>query len=184
LAIARARGRRRALSGFRVARSARAQVLRAAILLLSIMMVSAPAARADTTGKVDVFVECKTTDPVGQGFCQTFKDKVTSSPGYRLMDTTRGYGMGVHFASVDMWEGINKQLAGHMSAIAVTFTIYSDKLPGEVYEDSSVFRVGHDAAPEMARQILAAVGQLVGANASFFAQMRGGGTKPAPTASP
>ena len=170
---------------YRVARSAAARLVpRAAILLLSAIAISAHVARADVTGKIDVFVECKTTDPVGQSFCQTFKDKVTNSPGYRLMDTTRGYGMGVHFASVDMWEGINQQLAGHMSAIAVTFTIYSDKLPGEVYEDSSVFRVGHDAAPEMARQILAAVGQLVGANASFFAQMRGTGPKPSAAASP
>jgi hypothetical protein len=36
----------------------------------------------------------------------------------------------------------------------------------------------------MARQILAAVGQLVGANASFFAQMSGGAPKSSPAASP
>ncbi len=59
-----------------------------------------------------------------------------------------------------------------MSAISVAFTIYADNLPGEVYEDSSVFRTGKDAAPEMSRKILAALGQLMSVNSSIFNRMR------------
>ena len=67
-----------------------------------------------------------------------------------------------------------------MSAVSVSFTIYSDKLPGEVFEDSSVFRVGKDKVPEMSDQIVVALGQLVSANTSFFETMRAGAQ---PTAS-
>jgi len=88
--------------------------------------------------------------------------------------------MGVHFACVDMWKGIDNKLAGRMSAVSVSFTIYSDKLPGEVFEDSSVFRVGKDKAPEMSDQIVIALGQFVSANSSFFESMRAG----APASSP
>jgi hypothetical protein len=59
-----------------------------------------------------------------------------------------------------------------MSAVSVAFTIYSDKLPGEVYEDSSVFRVGKGAADEMSDRILAAVGQLATANKAVFEHIR------------
>ena len=93
--------------------------------------------------------------------------------------------MGVHFSCVDMWQGIDSPLAGTMSAVSVAFTIYSDKLPGEVYEDSSVFRVGKDATPEMSRKIITALGQLIGMNSSFFERMRAeAAQKPAASPSP
>jgi hypothetical protein len=132
--------------------------------------------------KISVNVDCRCPDPLGQKFCSAFKSAVDTSPGYRLVDNTKGYGMGVHFSCVDLWQGINNQLVGHMSLVAVAFTIYSsDALPGEVYEDSSVFRVGEDALSEMSRQILAALGQLVSVNSSFFDKMRAG-AKAAPSA--
>jgi hypothetical protein len=92
--------------------------------------------------------------------------------------------MGVHFACVDMWTGIDNKLAGRMSAVSVSFTIYSDKLPGEVFEDSSVFRVGKDKVPEMSDQIVVALGQLVSANTSFFETMRAGAQPASSGASP
>ena len=92
--------------------------------------------------------------------------------------------MGVHFACVDMWKGIQDKLSGRMSAVSVSFTIYSDKLPGEILEDSSVFRVGKDAVPEMSQEIVTALGQLVDANASFFENMRAGAQPASPAASP
>jgi len=73
------------------------------------------------------------------------------------------------------------KLSGTMSAVSVAFTIYSDKLPGEVYEDSSVFRVGKDAADEMSQRILAAVGQLATANKTVFEHIR---ATPKPAATP
>jgi hypothetical protein len=90
--------------------------------------------------------------------------------------------MGVHFACVDMWKGIQDKLSGRMSAVSVSFTIYSDKLPGEILEDSSVFRVGKDAVPEMSQEIVTALGQLVDANSSFFENMRTGAQAPSPQA--
>jgi hypothetical protein len=67
-----------------------------------------------------------------------------------------------------------------MSAVSVSFTIYSDKLPGEVFEDSSVFRVGKDKVPEMSEQIVTALGQFVSANTSFFESMRAGAQSASP----
>lgn len=139
---------------------------------------------ASDQGRVSVYIDCRCPDQVGQNFCAGFKQKVHDSPGYALAANTTGYGMGVHFACVDLWQGLENQMAGTMSAISLTFTIYSDKLPGEVYEDSSVFRVGKDATGEISRNVLAALGQLVTMNASFFDRMRAVPQKPAPPPSP
>jgi hypothetical protein len=138
------------------------------------------------SGKIDINVACRCTDPVGQNFCKVFKQKIAKSIGYQLSDNTNGYGMGVHFACEDMWTGIDNKLKGRMSAVSVTFTIYSDKLPGEVFEDSSVFRVGKDKVFEMSQQIVTALGQFVGANSSFFESMRAGAqaSLPEPASNP
>ncbi|MGH7935172.1 MAG: hypothetical protein ACREQN_18680 [Candidatus Binataceae bacterium] len=136
-------------------------------------------------GKINLDVECRCADPVGQNFCADFKQKVRDSAGYRLADNTKAYGLGVHFSCVDLWQGIDNKLAGDMSAVSVAFTIYADSLPGEVYEDSSVFRVGKDATAEMSRKILAAIAQLVNVNAKFFDRMRApAAALPTPTATP
>jgi hypothetical protein len=142
------------------------------VLAVAVFLLPFAGNAASDDSKINVNVDCHCPDPVGQKFCGGFKDAVQASPGYSLSDNTKGYGMGVHFSCVDLWQGINQQLAGHMSLVSVAFTIYSDALPGEVYEDSSVFRVGEDAIPEMSRKILAALGQLVSVNGSFFDRMR------------
>lgn len=134
--------------------------------------------------RINVNVACRCADAVGQNFCSAFKDKIHKSVGYQLTDNTSGYGMGVHFACVDMWNGIDNKLSGRMSAVSVAFTIYSDKLPGEIFEDSSVFRVGKDAVPEMSEKIVTALGQLVSANSSFFESMRAAAQAPSPAPSP
>jgi hypothetical protein len=135
-------------------------------------------------GKMDLAVECHCTDTVGQRLCTDFKSDVTTSPGYQLTEGNKGYGIGLHFSCVDLWGGLENGLAGRMSAVSVAFTIYSDKLPGEIYEDSSVFRVGKDATGEMSRKIMAAVGQLVTANETLFKHLREVEQKPAPAPSP
>ncbi len=137
-------------------------------------------------GKININVACRCPDAVGQNFCAVFKQKIQKSVGYQLADNTNGYGMGVHLACEDMWKGIDNKLAGRMSAVSVTFTIYSDKLPGEVFEDSSVFRVGKDKVPEMSDQIVIGLGQFVSANSSFFESMRASAnaSSPAPSTEP
>jgi hypothetical protein len=135
-------------------------------------------------GKMDLAVECHCPDSVGQQLCADFKNKVAASPGYQLSEGNTGYGIGLHFSCVDLWSGLENGLAGRMSAVSVAFTIYSDKLPGEIYEDSSVFRVGKDATAEMSRKIIAAVGQLVSANTSLFQHLREAERKPSPSPSP
>jgi hypothetical protein len=157
------------------------------MLTLAIAAVSAPTevgADNAAAGKININVACRCPDVVGQNFCTVFKEKVQKSVGYQLAESTSGYGMGVHFACVDMWTGIDNKLAGRMSAVSVSFTIYSDKLPGEVFEDSSVFRVGKDKVPEMSDQIVVALGQLVSANTSFFETMRAGAQPASSGASP
>ena len=151
----------------------------AAIIFATAALALAAAASApgtcradDAAGKVNVDVVCHCPDPVGQNFCATFKQRIDKSVGYELADDTSGYGMGVHLSCVDMWTGIDNKLAGRMSAVSVTFTIYSDKLPGEVFEDASVFRVGKDKVPDMSQQVMLALGQLISANSSFFESMR------------
>jgi hypothetical protein len=148
----------------------------AAAALALTLGVSLPAsvirAAADDS-RIDVAVDCHCPDPVGAGFCAAFKRKVTDSPGYRLVPNSNGgYGIGVHFSSVDLWQGINAGMAGRISAVSVAFTIYAEKLPGEVYADSSVFRIGKDTFPEMSAKIVGALGQIVNLNASLFNQMR------------
>jgi hypothetical protein len=123
--------------------------------------------------RIDVAVDCHCPDSVGAGFCEALKQRVAAAPGYHLAaSTSSGYGIGVHLSSVDLWQGINAEMAGRISAVSVAFTIYADKLPGEVYADSSVFRVGKDTFPEMSSKIVGALGQIVNLNGSLFNQMR------------
>ncbi len=156
------------------------------ILALSILIFPATggAAASASAGKLSVFVDCHCSDPVGADFCSALKDKVGDSPAYRLVDHTDSYGIGVHLWCVDMFTGlpgVESKLTGTMSAVSVAFTIYADRLPGEVYEDSSVFRVGKDAADEMSQKILSAVGQLATANKAVFERIR---ATPKPVATP
>jgi len=153
-------------------------------LALLIFPVQARAAGNETETRLRVFVYCHCSDPVGQSFCSDFKGKVRDSAAYRLVDHTDAYGIGVHLWCVDLFAGIpgvDSKLSGTMSAVSVAFTIYSDKLPGEVYEDSSVFRVGKGAADEMSDRIMAAVGQLATANKAVFEHIR---ATPKPAATP
>jgi len=142
------------------------------------------AAGYDANAKLSVFVDCHCSDPVGGDFCSALKDKVGDSGAYRLVDHTDAYGIGVHLWCVDLFTGlpgVSGKLTGTMSAVSVAFTIYSDRLPGEVYEDSSVFRVGKEAADEMSQRILSAVGQLATANKTVFEHIR---ATPKPAATP
>jgi hypothetical protein len=156
----------------------------AALTIFASGILPATALTAGDESRIKVAVDCHCPDKVGQKFCSDFKGKVRDSAGYRLVDSTGGYGMGVHFTCVDLWQGINNQLSGSMSAVSVTFTIFAENLPGEVYEDNSVFRVGKEATPEMSRQILAALGQLVTLNSSFFERMRTGAKRPPASSAP
>jgi hypothetical protein len=155
------------------------------LLVLSILIVPAEGRSAGDDSRLSIFADCHCSDPVGQNFCSDFKTKVHDSAAYRLVEHPDAYGIGVHFWCVDLWDGlpgIDKKLSGTMSAVSVAFTIYADRLPGEVYEDSSVFRVGKDAADEMSDRILAAVGQLATANKSVFEHIRATPkASPAPT---
>lgn len=151
---------------------------------LAIAIVASPPAygRSALDSRIAVAVECQCPDPVGSGFCAAFKQKVSASPGYRLvLNNSSGYGIGVHFSSVDLWQGINAGMAGRISAVSVAFTIYAEKLPGEVYADSSVFRVGKDTFPEMTSKIVGALGQIVNLNATLFDKLR---TESQPTPPP
>jgi hypothetical protein len=153
-----------------------------ASFLAAAAIISTPASIAAAgAGRLNILVDCKCTDAVGQSLCSGFKKKVQDSVAYQIATNNNGFGMGVHFSCVDMWKGITGQLEGRMSAVSVAFTIYSDKLPGEVFEDSSVFRVGKDAVPDMSSTILAAVGQIVSLNSKFFDQMRTAGQQPSPS---
>jgi hypothetical protein len=156
------------------------------LLLLTILLVPADGRSAGDETRLNVFVDCHCADPVGQTFCADFKTKVKASSAYRLVDHADAYGIGVHFWSVDLWNGlpgIDHDLAGTMSAVSVAFTIYAEQLPGEVYVDSSVFRVGKDAADEMSERIVAAIGQLATANKSAFENIRANRLA-SPTAAP
>src|SRR5271170_4880732 len=109
---------------------------------------------ADESGRTDVYVDCRTPDRSGADLCASVRDKIRQSAGYLLVENTSTYGIGVHLSSVDVWSGIEGQLSGHMSAVAVVFTIFANKLPGEIYLDSSVLRVGKGAVPEMSSEII------------------------------
>jgi hypothetical protein len=148
-------------------------------LILFIFPVILPAqARAQgnaADAKLSIFVDCHCSDPVGGDFCSALKDKIADTAAYRLVDHTDALGIGVHLWCVDMFTGlpgIDSKLTGTMSAVSVTFTIYADRLPGEVYEDSSVFRVGKTATDEMSQRILTALGQLSTANKTVFEHIR------------
>lgn len=160
--------------------------LSAVIFAFALVAVSSiPASAAGGPERTNVYVECHCDDPVGKKFCATFENAVSGSDEYTLASSsTSGYGIGVHFACVDMFKGINDPMAGHMSAVAVAFTIYSEKLPGEVFADTSVFRVGQDAGSEMSDKILDAVGQIAKLNASVLSKMAPAAAKPSPTAKP
>ncbi len=147
------------------------------MLALAVLALPATgrAAGPATDSKLSVFVDCHCSDPVGTNFCSSLKDKVGDSTAYRLVDHADAYGIGVHLWCVDLFTGlpgVDSKLTGTMSAVSVAFTIYADRLPGEVYEDSSVFRVGKEAADEMSDKILAAVGQLATANKTVFEHIR------------
>jgi len=161
-----------------------------ALLILSFLAAPRDARSAGDENRLSVFADCHCSDPVGLDFCNDFKSKVKDSSSYRLVEHPDAYGIGVHFWCLDLWNGlpgIDKTLTGTMSAVSVAFTIYApDQLPGEVYEDSSVFRVGKDAAEEMSGRILVAVGQLATANKSAFDKIRNPpkAAAPAPTQTP
>jgi hypothetical protein len=144
-------------------------------VILAIALVPAWSIHAMAAGgpeRTNVYVECHCDDPVGRKFCGTFENAVSGSDEYTLASSSStGYGIGVHFACVDMFKGINDPMAGHMSAVAVAFTIYSERLPGEVFADTSVFRVGQNAGNEMADKILDAVGQIAKLNANVLSKM-------------
>lgn len=151
--------------------------LAASIGMLALVLLIAPASAraAGVDNRLSVMVDCHCSDAVGGDFCSALKDKVKGSTAYRLVDHADAYGIGVHLWCVDLFTGlpgVASKLAGTMSAVSVAFTIYSDRLPGEVYEDSSVFRVGKGATDEMSERILSAVGQLATANKTVFEHMR------------
>src|SRR5208282_3326891 len=144
-------------------------------LVLLIFPAQARAAGNENETRLSVLVDCHCSDPVGESFCSDFKDKVRDSSAYRLVDHADAYGIGVHLWCVDLFTGlpgIDSKLTGTMSAVSVAFTIYADRLPGEVYEDSSVFRVGKEAADEMSQNILTAIGQLATTNKTVFEKIR------------
>jgi hypothetical protein len=147
-----------------------------AILTLGLLLFQARGAvAAGDNPQLSVFVDCHCSDPVGQSFCSGLKTKVQDTAAFRLAEHPDTYGIGVHLWCIGLFDGlpgIDKKLVGTMAAVSVAFTIYSDRLPGEVYEDSSVFRVGKDAADEMANRILAALGQLATANKTVFEHIR------------
>jgi hypothetical protein len=156
-----------------------------ALVMAAVSAVSpADGVADDASAKININVACHCSDPVGQNFCAVFKDKIKQSVGYQLAEGSGGYGMGVHLSCVDMWKGIDNKLAGRMSAVSLTFTIYADKLPGEVFEDASVFRVGKDKVPEMSDQIVVALGQLASANSAFFESMRASAQGSSPDSTP
>jgi hypothetical protein len=132
------------------------------MLTLGLLIGSAPAKAAGNDNRLSVLVDCHCSDVVGGEFCSALKDKVKDSTAYRLVDHADAYGIGVHLWCVDLFTGIPgvaTKLTGTMSAVSVAFTIYSDRLPGEV-------------ADEMSDKILAAVGQLATANKAVFEHMR------------
>jgi hypothetical protein len=160
------------------------------ILALAVLLIYPAHARAagGSDSKLSLFVDCHCSDAVGGDFCSAFKDKVKESSAYRLAEHTDTYGIAVHLWCIDLFSkipGVNSKLDGTMSAVSVAFTLYAaDKLPGEVYEDSSVFRVGKDATDDMAQNLLTAVGQIVAANKTVFEKIRAAEKQPAATPAP
>jgi len=154
------------------------------MLALVLLIYPADGRAAGNDNRLSVFVDCHCSDPVGGDFCSDVKDKVKDSVAYRLVDHADAYGIGVHLWCVDLFTGlpgVASKLTGTMSAVSVAFTIYSNQLPGEVYEDSSVFRVGKDATAEMSQRILSALDQLATADKTVFEHLR---ATPKPVATP
>ncbi|HZC46446.1 MAG TPA: hypothetical protein VE243_08210 [Candidatus Acidoferrum sp.] len=154
-------------------------------LTLLLLILSTQTRAAGSDDRMSIFVDCHCQDAVGGDFCAAFKDKLKSTPAYQLVDKTDTYGIAVHLWCIDLFAkmpGVDSKLSSTMSAVSVAFTLYSDRLPGEVYEDSSVFRVGKDATDQMAQSLLTAVGQIVTANKSVFEHIRA--TPKAPAAAP
>jgi hypothetical protein len=141
-------------------------------LVFATGMGMAAKAGAEDSGRTGVYVDCHTADQIGLDLCATLKDKIRQSAGYALAYNTDNYGIGVHLSSVDLFAGIAGKLSGDMSAVAVVFTIYASQLPGEIYLDSSVLRVGKGAIGDMSSQMLSAIGQQVNANSELFTKMR------------
>src|SRR5581483_1742085 len=108
---------------------------------------AAHAAAAAAAVRTNIDVDCRCTDPVGKSLCTAFKQKVHDSVGYELVGDTGGFGVGVHFSCVDIWQGIDTELVGGVAAVSVPFTFFSDKLRGEFYEAPWVFRVGREGVP-------------------------------------
>jgi hypothetical protein len=163
------------------------------IALLAAALATSPGqsgAAGGADAKLGIYVECHCSDPVGDDFCGAVKDKVKDSTAYRLVEHPDSYGIGVHLFCIDMFSKlptVDSKLSGTMSAVSVAFTIYAvDRLPGEVYDDSSVFRVGKDATDDMAQSLLTAVGQIATANKPVFEKIRAAekAEKPVPTATP
>jgi hypothetical protein len=144
----------------------------AAAFSLAALCAARSARAAGAAPPLDVVVDCHCPDVVGQKFCAALKDRIGATKSFHLATAASGLGMAVHVSSIDMWRGINDQLIDRMSAISVAFTIFSDQLPGEIYEDSSVFRVGIDATGEMSGKIVAALSQIETVNAVSLAQLR------------
>ena len=145
------------------------------MLALALLIFPADGRAAGNDNRLSIFVDCHCSDTVGEDFCSALKDKVKDSVAYRLVDHTDAFGIGVHLWCVDLFTGlpgIDSKLTGTMSAVSVAFTIYADRLPGEVYEDSSVFRVGKEATDEMSQRIVTAIGQLATANKTVFEHIR------------
>jgi hypothetical protein len=142
----------------------------ALVLVMSIGMTTRAA--ADDSSRTDVYVDCHTADQIGEDLCATLKDKIRRSEAYTLAYNTETYGVGIHLSSIDVFAGIAGKLSGDMSAVSVVFTIFANQLPGEIYLDSSVLRVGKGAIDDMSSQMLTAVGQQVNANSDLFNKMR------------
>jgi len=156
------------------------------LAMLILTIVAIPAGAGAGSDRLSIFADCHCSDPVGVAFCADFKTKVQASTAYRLVEKPDAYGIGVHFWCVDLFDGlpgVDKKLVGSMTAVSDAFTIYSDRLPGEVYVDSSVFRVGKGATDEMSQNVLTAVGQLSTANKNVFENIRAT-PKPAPAPTP
>ena len=156
----------------------------AALIPFAAGLAAAAGPEAPNDARNNVAVSCHCTDAVGQALCDSIRKEILASKTYRDDDNQKQYGLGVHLSCTDAWQGINADLTGHMSAVAITFTIYAPDLPGEVYEDSSVFRVGKDAIGEMTEKIVDAIGQLIKTNKKFFDHEHAAASAPAKPAAP
>jgi hypothetical protein len=140
--------------------------------VISILVSMSAIAHGAGDDRVNVVLDCRCSDSVGQELCESAKAGILKSAQFHLQDAIRDYGVAIHASCTDAWTGINASLIGHMSAVSLAFTIYAEDLPGEVYLDSSVTRVGKDAVDEMTAKIIDALGQQVKVNVKFFDRER------------